>query len=308
MRSFPSRFALLFAAAICMCGGALGATPASGATFSNPASIAIPSSGTATPYPSNITVSGLGPSAGDVNATVSGFNHTFPADVDVLLMGPGGESVVLMSDVPQDSPPVCDADIAGVNLTFDDAAGPIPPGATLASGTYQPTNNDMIVSGCGFSLDAFAGPAPGSPYGSALAVFNSRNPNGVWSLYVVDDTLGDPGSLANGWSLDIKPSNVFTLGATTRNKKKGTATLTVNVPNPGELTGSGNGVSAAGAAVISKTVTAPGNVQLLIKAKGKKKKKLNQKGKVKVKPKITYAPTGGDPSAQSVKVRLKKKL
>jgi hypothetical protein len=46
----------------------------------------------------------------------------------------------------------------------------------------------------------------------------------------------------------------------------------------------------------------------LIKAKGKKKKQLNQKGKVKLNVAITYTPTGGDPSTQSVKVKLQKKL
>jgi hypothetical protein len=107
----------------------------------------------------------------------------------------------------------------------------------------------------------------------------------------------------------VKPSNAVTLAQITRNQKKGTATLTVNVPNPGELTGSGNGVkaSSAGRAVISKSVGA-GQAQLLIKAKGKKKQQLNQKGKVRLNVAITYTPTGGDPSTQSVKVKLKKKL
>jgi hypothetical protein len=42
------------------------------------------------------------------------------------------------------------------------------------------------------------------------------------------------------------PSNTFTLGARTKNKKKGTATLTIaDLPNPGDLTASGNGVKAA---------------------------------------------------------------
>jgi hypothetical protein len=105
------------------------------------------------------------------------------------------------------------------------------------------------------------------------------------------------------------PSNAFTLGAITRNKKKGTVTLALTVPNPGELTGSGNGVKASstGRAVIGKSVGA-GQAQLLVKATGKKKRKLNETGKVTVKPKITYTPTGGDPSSQSVKVKLKKKL
>jgi hypothetical protein len=105
------------------------------------------------------------------------------------------------------------------------------------------------------------------------------------------------------------PSNAFTLGAITRNTKKGTAKITVNVPNPGELTATGNGVKAAsvGRAVISKSVGG-GPAQLLIKANGKKKKTLNEVGKVKLNVAITYAPTGGNPSTQSVKVKLKKKL
>jgi hypothetical protein len=103
------------------------------------------------------------------------------------------------------------------------------------------------------------------------------------------------------------PSNHFTLGKLKRNLTKGTATLTIDVPNPGELTGSGKGVKVANAAVISKTVSAPGAVKLTIRAKGKKKTTLNATGKVKVKPKITYTPTGGKPSTQSIKVKLKKR-
>jgi hypothetical protein len=106
----------------------------------------------------------------------------------------------------------------------------------------------------------------------------------------------------------VSPSNTFSRGAITRNKKKGTATLTVNVPNPGELTGSGNGakVASAGRAVISKSVGA-GPAQVLIRAKGKKRRKLNATGKVKVNVAFTYTPTGGDPSTQSAKLKLIKR-
>jgi len=299
----------LFATAVCIC-AAVGATPASAATFSNSSAIAIAISGAATPYPSNITVSGLGSSIMDVNATLSGFNHSLPADVDVLLVSPTGQNVMLMSDVPRDRGPLfaCEANVTGLNLTFDDSAGPIPPGSPLVAGTYQPTNNEIAVTGCGDPSDALSAPAPAGPYGSALAPLNSGNPNGVWSLYVFDDSLADSGSVANGWNLEIKPSNTFTLGAITRNKKKGTATVTVTVPNSGELTGSVNGAKVASArAVTSKSVGA-GQAQLLVNAKGKKKRKLNETGKVKLKIAITYTPTGGDPNSQSVKVTLKKKL
>ena len=46
----------------------------------------------------------------------------------------------------------------------------------------------------------------------------------------------------------------------------------------------------------------------MYKAKGKKKRKLNETGKVKLNVAVTYTPTGGDPSTQSVKVKLKKNI
>jgi hypothetical protein len=111
--------------------------------------------------------------------------------------------------------------------------------------------------------------------------------------------LGPPGT--------EEPSNAFTVGAITRDKKKGTATVRVNVPNPGELTASGDGVKPASArrAKTGRSVGA-GQAQLLIKAKGKKKRKLNETGKAKLNVVITYTPTGGSPNTQSVKVKLKK--
>jgi hypothetical protein len=110
-------------------------------------------------------------------------------------------------------------------------------------------------------------------------------------------------------SAELNPTNAFTLGNVARNKRKGTATITANVPNPGELTGSGKGVkaSSAGRAEISKAVGA-GPAQLTIRAKGKKRKKLNEAGKVKLNVAITYTPTGGDPSTQPRKLKLRKKL
>jgi hypothetical protein len=112
-----------------------------------------------------------------------------------------------------------------------------------------------------------------------------------------------------GFNAEVRPSNAFRFVRVKRNRKKGTARLTVNVPNPGELVLSGKGVKRAGAsgAIAAKRVPAPGEVELLIKAKGKKKRKLNETGKVKVKPNVTYTPTGGDPSSQSRKLKLKKR-
>jgi hypothetical protein len=100
----------------------------------------------------------------------------------------------------------------------------------------------------------------------------------------------------------LVPDNVFTLGPVTRNKKRGTAAVTVNVPNPGEVTGSGNGITVTGA-----TATGGGPVSVTIKATGKKKRKLNRTGRAKVSATLTFAPTGGDPTSQSTTLKLKRR-
>jgi hypothetical protein len=139
-----------------------------------------------------------------------------------------------------------------------------------------------------------------------------------------DATRERPGDLADGASGDfninspnhrvnataeVVPTNTFTLGTLTRNKKKGTATDTASVPNPGAATVSGNGVKTASArAKTAVSVAAAGTVQLPIRAQGKKKRKLNSSGKVKLSVTITYTPTGGTASTQTLQVKLKKKI
>lgn len=159
--------------------------------FANPASISIPSVGVATPYPSSISVSGITGTVTKVTASLFGISHTFPSDVDILLVGPAGQKVILMSDADGGT------DIVNVNLTFDDAGPAI--GTTVISGTFRPTN---VGTG-----DTFAAPAPAAPYGAALADFNGTNPNGTWSLFVVDDASGDVGTIAGGWSLSFQTAD-----------------------------------------------------------------------------------------------------
>ena len=107
------------------------------------------------------------------------------------------------------------------------------------------------------------------------------------------------------------PSNAFTIEGLSRNRKKGTAKLTVNVPGPGVLALGGHGVKPqrpiARRPVRAKPVAAAGRVHLLVKAKGSKKRKLKKSGKVKLKLSITYTPTGGSPASQSLSVKLKRK-
>jgi VCBS repeat-containing protein len=157
--------------------------------FTSTQAIVIPSLGAATPYPSPINVSGLGGVLSNVTVTLSGITHQRMRDIDALLVGPGGQSVILISDVGPNST------VNNVTLTLSDAAAASLGTSTLVSGTYKPTN---ITGG-----DTFAAPAPAGPYGTTLSVFKAQPVNGAWSLYVVDDSSGSTGRMAGGWSLTL---------------------------------------------------------------------------------------------------------
>ncbi len=91
--------------------------------------ITIPGAGTgaptgtpAAPYPSTRVVSGLQGTITDVNLSLSGLSHTFLDDLDMLLVSPGGQNAIVMSDAGGFGPGV-----VFCNLTLDDeAANPIP--------------------------------------------------------------------------------------------------------------------------------------------------------------------------------------
>lgn len=160
------------------------AIAAPAAQFCNPTPISITGilgNGKATPYPSNINVSGVDDLVTTVRVTLNTIQHTWSRDIDILLVGPNGEKFIIMSDVGQsqgfDAPATITISDAGASLL--PSSGPIP------SGTYKPANYSDD-----FNPDTFASPAPIAPYsqpgpapaGSATfsSVFNQANPNGVW--------------------------------------------------------------------------------------------------------------------------------
>jgi hypothetical protein len=180
---------------------AIVAAPAQAATttFSNATPITIPGTGTvgpASPYPSNIDVTSLAGTVLDVNATLNGFSHTFPADVNVALAGPGGRQVTLTRAAGDGD------DVTNLTLTFDDeAAGPLPSTGPLTSGTYTPSG-------------------PGT-----LANLNGASANGTYSLFVDDNFSGDSGSISGGWSLELTTFDTTVTSGPKDTTRKKTATF-----------------------------------------------------------------------------------
>ena len=100
------------------------------------------------------------------------------------------------------------------------------------------------------------------------------------------------------------PSNVFTEGKLTLNKKKGTGSLAVNVPGAGVLTVAGGGT------IKKAEVTSTGaqTLKVPLKAKGAGQKTLSKKGKLPFKVALTFTPTGGTSATQTYSGRLVKRL
>jgi hypothetical protein len=167
-----------------------------GCRFGNNSPITINDGSAATPYPSTIFTdifeNVVGGCVADVNVTLHDVTHPNPDDIDILLAGPGGQSVVLMSDAGGASP------LSSVDLTFDDdAAGSLPDATQIVAGAYRPTDYE--------SPDAFPAGAPAGPFGTTLSVFDGLPfTESNWDLYVADDTTNTfGGTIDGGWSMDI---------------------------------------------------------------------------------------------------------
>lgn len=154
----------------------------------------IPAAGTprgpADRYPATINVTGVTGTVKKVAVTLNNLSHTLPDDLDVLLVGPNGESTILISDIGGSTP------AAGVNLKLDsEASHSLLDAGPLVSGTFKPSNS-------GAALDIFPSSAPAGPYGNSLSQFKGIDPNGPWSLYIIDDRNTQSGTITS-WNLEI---------------------------------------------------------------------------------------------------------
>jgi hypothetical protein len=129
-----------------------------------------------------------------LKVTLDGLSHNFPDDIDVLLVGPGGQALKLMSDAGGGGVALR---LTNVVLGFSDTATQLLPDTTLIfPGEYAPTDYGPA--------DNFPPPAPASVTATNFAPFLGTNPNGIWSLFVRDDLGGDAGFIARGWILNVE--------------------------------------------------------------------------------------------------------
>ncbi|MBD2551535.1 S8 family serine peptidase, partial [Microcystis elabens FACHB-917] len=193
----------------------------------NPESITIYSRGAS--ISSVIDVGDWGTSAiKSIEITLYGVCHTYPDDVDILLVGPTGAKSLLMSDAGGSN------QLNNVTLTFSSQASTyLSDSSAITSGKYKPTD---------FQLgDVFASPASSGPYTADLSVFTGTNPSGTWTLYTEDDSPGDSGTIAYGWSLSIQFSPAISVAISSASvAEDGTYNIVYTFsrtgPNSSELT------------------------------------------------------------------------
>ena len=171
---------------------------ASGVSFTNPTPIIINTPGVASPYPSDISVTGLHGFITSVRVTLNGLSHQYAEDVGIVLQSPTGAALLIQ-------------DGAGYginNITYtlaDDGVERLPGQEPWPPGIYKPTAY--------YRDDSFPAPGPGTVYGNPgpiaggtatfASTFNGTAPNGTWRLFVVDFLDPDGGFINGGWSLEI---------------------------------------------------------------------------------------------------------
>jgi subtilisin-like proprotein convertase family protein len=147
--------------------------------------LTIPVIGNASPYPSNLTVSGVTGATGKVVLFLNGVTHSYPSDLDIFLMAPDGSFSRVMSDAGGS------AALVGIDLRLaDDAPTPLPSGNFVGGGSYRPANYGGNE----------AAPPGNNGLDVSLSALGSNGVNGMWKLFVTDDGNGDSGSIAS-WSL-----------------------------------------------------------------------------------------------------------
>ncbi len=169
-----------------------------------PGKIFINAGGAANPYPSTITVTGEAGVIGSMRLTLYDMTANVPDNADFLLVGPGGQSMIIMANAGGNS--------AGgpVTMNFADVAGAVvPDNGPWTTSDFEPTSYLTVAN--------FPAPAPAGPYnlpggtvgGSGVQTLNGnfagRSANGIWSLYVRDDAAPGQtvGSIAGGWGLEF---------------------------------------------------------------------------------------------------------
>jgi len=183
-------------------------------TVTNATAVPIPDNQLASVF-STITIAGAVGTITNVTMTLNNLSIARPRDLDILLVSPSGQKFIVVSDT---GGTLAAANTVNVTITLSDAAATLLPfnsQVPLTTGTFRPTDDDTT----GGEEANLAAPAPAGPYSEpapdGAATFHTvfAQPgvlaNGIWTLYIQDDSGGGAaGTLAGGWTLNVTTNNV----------------------------------------------------------------------------------------------------
>lgn len=164
--------------------------------------------GPASPFPVEQTVTGQNGRIRDVFVYLRNLSHSRPDDLDVLLVAPTGQTVLLMSDACGGLPVP-----NGTSFRFNDNDPAMPEVGICNTGSgggvnYRPTDHAPA--------DSLPAPAPPGPYATSLSVLDGLSPNGTWRLYIHDDLTGHSGYMDSFLvSFDLGPAGADTVAPNT---------------------------------------------------------------------------------------------
>lgn len=199
--------ALVALVALAGLSGAAEPASASTQTFVNPAPMLIPApggpsgddQGPGSLYPSSVVVQGMTGPITDVNITLYRVTHPSPEDIDILLVSPSGDHVMVMRGV-------CGGpgapDVVDFTWIFDQQVlSSMPAGGPCDGFAYRPSSDGQQI---------WPAPGPAGPHGVSFDDFNGEQANGAWELYVYDHGSGYTGDMEGGWSLTVTTGPVDT--------------------------------------------------------------------------------------------------
>jgi subtilisin-like proprotein convertase family protein len=196
------------------------AQPCAPLTFTNSTALAIPDNSTRT---TTIVVSGAPNVIMDLDV-VTFLTHTWNADMDIILTSPAGTAVSLTTDNGGSNDNVFNGTVWTDNAGATNSPGAITE-VTFANGVVE---------------------TPLAPE-EGLAAFNGENPNGTWTLTLIDQATGDPGNLSQ-WSLVILARPALTTATGTY-----ASTSATTVPSNATVTNSIT-VSGAGSQIVDVNI------------------------------------------------------
>lgn len=202
--------------------------PSGVANGANGTDIAIPDANTETGVISAITIPETCASATDITSVQVSCTHTWNADLDIYLMSPNGDFIVLSTDKGGNTD--------NFNATFVTGGAALPTGNNAINGNFAPQQAFSNLSG---------------------------NATGEWLLFVYDDQAEDTGTLTS-WSINLSNATCGNItyswspNATLTDDATATPTASPTVDTTYTVTATAGGCSTQATVQVTVTETAAG--------------------------------------------------